>query len=322
MICCGRDVTEIAKELQISRASVYNVARRWATRFMEYERSLSPLKLGSTWQIDDMNRSLADKPSTVSERTLDEPLEVRTQKKKVRRSYWPINVEDEETRYWMSTVVAGRDNPPALEALARAIRLAGKFPDELKGDGYKTHLHAVAVLLPPSSNANFKTKEECFWHINKIERMNRTIRESVGKKAKRFRSLRFLRDVYEIARFHYNFIRPHQALGGRPPAYSAAGATSVFADFQDAVLRLAKKDQQERPQPLKEKPTHLTGQLDDYLFMTSLTAVKAVPAEAQKDPGDSKEEQRKAKASKNTLSTPTSGDSMSEEHDETAAGSP
>jgi hypothetical protein len=299
MICSGRDVTEIAKQLLISKASVYNAARRWATCFIEYEKSLSPLKkLGATWQIDDMNRRFADKHVTVSERTLDEPLDVRTQQKKRRRSCWPINLEDEETRYWMSTVVAGRDNPSALEALARAIRLAGKFPSELKGDAYKTQLHAVAVLLPRSTNVNFKTKEECFWHINKIERMNRTIRESVGKKAKRFRSLCFLRDVYEISRFHYNFIRPHQALGGRPPAYFAAGATFVFKDFEDAVLRLTKNDRQERMQPLKEKP-HLTGQLDDYLFLNPGTAVKAVPAEAQRD----------------------SDDSMSEEHDQ-AAGSP
>jgi len=266
LISKGMDVVDVADEVEVSCDSVYRVASKWADRFREYERSFTMKGIGDVWQLDDMYQRCANKDDTYRQLELDGSSKIIKKKDKV--VYWPTDVEDEKTRFCLSAVVGPRRNPIALEALGRAIHLAAKTPRELKADGYKTYLNAATAVLPPTCKVNFKTKKESFGHIDMIESMHRTLRRAIRKYTRRHRLLAFLRDVVEIVRFHYNFIRAHSSLGGHPPGYVAAGPAYVFKNFRDAVTRLAYAEMHrntEVTRAVTDRQVANTGQLDDYI---------------------------------------------------------
>jgi hypothetical protein len=273
------DVVDVADEVGISCDSVCRTVGEWAERFRRYERSLNLRGIGNVWQIDDMYQRFANKHKTLHQQHLDGSCETIKKRKKI--VYWPTNVQDERTRYWLSALVGPRGEAFALGALGRAVDLARKYPVELKGDGWKAWVYAACVLLPKNCKRNFKTKKESYGHIDLIERMHRTIRKPIRKHTRKHRSLDFLRDMMEIVRFWYNFIRRHMSLGGHQPAYFGAGPQYVFEEFLDAVERISYREMYRAGKVNREDGSaRVSGQLVSY----SETAAECTESKNRTEP--------------------------------------
>jgi hypothetical protein len=126
--------------------------------------------------------------------------------------------------------------------------------------------------------------------------MHRTIRKPIRKHTRKHRSLRFLRDIAEIVRFWYNFIRGHRSLGRHQPGYFAAGPQYVFGKFLDAVewLSYSEMFRAGKVDRVGDKP-RVPSQLGSY----SETARERAKS---KDPVE-------GKATDKTISTNTTGKS-------------
>jgi len=157
---------------------------------------------------------------------------------RIKRERWILNVVDEDTRYWLAAVASQRDKYAAIKALNSSIHRAKRLPETIKGDEFSAYPTACDAILPTSVARDFKSKNEAYGHINAVERLNRTLRKSLPKKKRRFRTLDALQNYLEIIRFDYNWIRSHRGLNGRTPA-EVAGVASLSENKWQSLITLA-----------------------------------------------------------------------------------
>lgn len=148
-------------------------------------------------------------------------------KKEGQKKYyeWIWNVMDAKTRYLLACeVTETRFKEDARQPLRKAKNAANKAPDAIVTDGLQAYKEAIkaeyyglgCVLNPHIRLKDFETKP----NNNILERLNGTFRE----RTKVVRSFDSSCDAEEFAtgmQTYYNYIRPHQGIGGMTPAQMA-----------------------------------------------------------------------------------------------------
>lgn len=139
---------------------------------------------------------------------------------------WIWNIMDSKTRYLLACkITKSRFTEDALIPLKDAKKNATKRPDVIVTDGLQAYRKAIKdqfydvgafIKNPHCRLKDFETKP----NNNIVERLNGTIRERL----KVMRSLSTTEGANEFGdamRVYYNYIRPHQALGGLTPSQKA-----------------------------------------------------------------------------------------------------
>nr|MDQ3969576.1 DDE-type integrase/transposase/recombinase [Thermoproteota archaeon] len=127
------------------------------------------------------------------------------------------NVMDRETRFLLASKVSeNRDANGSIAALQLAIKNANSnLPDAINTDAHRSYIDAVSKTFPTVYHIAKCGVNKPHANNNRIERLNGTLRERVkvqrGWKSKKSQ-------IAEGQRIHYNFVKPHQALGGETPA--------------------------------------------------------------------------------------------------------
>lgn len=218
-------------QLSLSRPTVQNLIEYNIPKLEEFERLSPKVQSGNTWQIDDMRQPLYKKGGD-------------------NRVSWVTNVLDEGTRYWISACVSpainesnesskcetekARSGSVSKEAIVDGLDRGFTRPEQVKCDGHGGHKKGVKQVLP-TTDINSKTKDEDFAHINQIERLHKTIRKTVPKSKKKFRSAESLRFRIKLLRQYYNFLRDHNSLEGETPAQAVGIETPDFNGFEDLI---------------------------------------------------------------------------------------
>jgi transposase-like protein len=203
------------EKVNMSSKSIFNIVSRAVKILLEFERYAPRRERAAVWQIDDTPQPFSKKK---------EPLR-RTNGKdtssRVNSFLWITNIFEEDSRYWLSTVVSDNRSYLNSEIATRlALQRAKYGPQLVKSDGYKGHVKGVRGALRHVEIIAITKKENYGW-INRIERLHQTMRSMAVKKRRHFRSVESLKITVEIVRINYNFLRPNGALLGSTPARKA-----------------------------------------------------------------------------------------------------
>jgi transposase-like protein len=159
---------------------------------------------------------------------------------------WLWNVMDAKTRYLLACqVTETRFTKDARIPLKKAKETANKFPDAIVTDGLQAYRDAIKaefyglndrILNPHVRLKDFETKP----NNNILERLNGTFRE----RTKVFRSLDNPVSAQEFVigmQTYYNYIRPHQGIGGLTPAQMANIPINLLGNRWKTMIEMAVK---------------------------------------------------------------------------------
>lgn len=164
------------------------------------------------------------------------------------RYVWLTNAFEEESKYWLAAHVSeprvrlskeSVDKPRGIEAtqdvLIKALSCGFPRPVELRCDGHREHIDGAYKTFPDTPIIS-RTKDEEYWFINPIERLQHSIRKFLNRIG-RMHTVETLRCLIELYRLYYNFIRPHKSksLGGETPARASGVSYPRFERFEDFI---------------------------------------------------------------------------------------
>lgn len=157
---------------------------------------------------------------------------------------WIWNIMDAKTRYLLACqVTETRYVKDARKPLHIAKELANKAPDAIVTDGLQAYRDAIKseywglsknILNPHIRLKDFETKP----NNNILERLNGTFRE----RTKVMRSLDSSVGAQEFVaglQTYYNYIRPHQGIGGMTPAQMANIPINLMGNRWETMIGLA-----------------------------------------------------------------------------------
>ena len=158
---------------------------------------------------------------------------------------WIWNVMDAKTRYLLACQVSEtRYINDARKPLRKAKEVAMNVPDAIVTDGlqaYKEAIKAEYYGLGRIQNPHIRLKDfETKPNNNILERLNGTFRE----RTKVMRSLDSAIGAEEFAtgmQTYYNYIRPHQGIGGMVPAQLANIPINLTGNRWETMIGLAVK---------------------------------------------------------------------------------
>ena len=158
---------------------------------------------------------------------------------------WIWNVMDAKTRYLLACqITETRFVKDARKPLKIAKEVANKAPDAIVTDGLQAYNEAIKaefyglgrIQNPHVRLKDFETKP----NNNIVERLNGTFRE----RTKVFRSLDSSVGAQEFVagmQTYYNYIRPHQGIGGLTPAQMANIPINLMGNRWETMIGLAVK---------------------------------------------------------------------------------
>jgi len=183
---------------------------RWIKKYIKLLAGYSEkykAEVGNIWHSDEMTAPIREK----GEKGYYE---------------WIWNLMDAETRFLLACRISKtREKADARKPLKDAKAKAKSRPDAIVTDGLQSYREAVKkefydknaqVKNPPFRYDNFQSKR----NNNIVERLNGTVRERL-KVMRGLDSSETAPDFAEGMAVYYNYIRPHQAIGGLTPAEMA-----------------------------------------------------------------------------------------------------
>ncbi len=193
--------------LNLGASSVYRWIQRYVPLVSGYVNSLAP-QISETWHADELFVKMKGG---------------QTIKGQTNIAYlW--DVMDWKTRFLLASRVSKfRDAISGERAFKEAIATShGSLPERIFTDAHQSYFDAVGFAFKGKNvkhiaKAGVKKPRS---NNNRIERLNDTLRERV-KVQRGWKSM--ATPLAEGQRIHYNFVKPHQALGGQTTRASRRG---------------------------------------------------------------------------------------------------
>ena len=185
--------------VNVSHVSVYSWIRKYVRLMASYLEQMRP-QLGDTWRTDEMYVKVKGNPK------------------------WLFAMMDDQTRFWIAQQVSERKGTSDVRPMFReAEAQAGKRPKVLISDG----AHNFETANRKEWYSKFKDRNTTHVrdirlggevHNNKMERLNGEVRdrEKVMRGLKRADT-----PILKGYQLFHNYVRPHEALGGRTPSEMA-----------------------------------------------------------------------------------------------------
>ena len=209
----GMSIKAIRRNLQQEYGNMPSTATiyEWILKYTQYAtdsiEGYQPKKIGDTWSADE----------TV--------LEIDGQ------NVWLWDIIDDKTRYLLATRLSrSRTTRDAQMLYDKAVKTAGKEPRTVITDKLASYLD----VRYGKDTEHIQSRPFALGdNTQKIERFHGTLKQ----RTKVMRGLKNIETAIDFVNgwlVHYNFFRPHQALGGKTPA-EAAGAEAPFKSWKDVV---------------------------------------------------------------------------------------
>lgn len=161
---------------------------------------------------------------------------------------WIWNVMDSKTRYLLACqITENRYVEDARKPLKTAKEVANRRPDAIVTDGLQSYQKAIKAefydISAPIQNPHIRLNDfQSHPNNNILERLNGTFRE----RTKVMRSLDSTASASEFVaglQTYYNYIRPHQGIGGLTPAQMANIPVNLTKNRWEMMIGLASAKQ-------------------------------------------------------------------------------
>lgn len=211
-------LAKIQRQLQLSygvkpdRMTIH----RWITRYSnKATKALNkmPIKVGATWVADETMIRLKEKRGS---------------------KQWFWDVIDDKTRFLLASHLSeGRTTKDAQTLMERAARRANRIPRVVITDKLAAYLDGVELVFGADTKHIRAKKLTAEPGTQLIERFHGTLKDrtKVMRSFMRKSTAKIVTDGWLV---HYNFFRPHPAIGGKTPA-QAAGVEAPFKSWKDVV---------------------------------------------------------------------------------------
>ena len=204
-------------------------------------------EVGGVYQVDEMMLHVRKENNQITMNP--ENKENHTHRSFDNHYSWLWNLMDSTTRFWIcSRLSQRRDTQAGVELLQEAKKRA-PLPKAFIHDGLRTYDEAYQkeyFTLSTPRIQNVRSIGSSHEGLNsKVERLNGTVRDretvmrglDTAKKSQ---------ELVDAMRIHYNFIRPHQAIGNQTPAEAAGinlqlGQNKVENLMRQAAIRQKRK---------------------------------------------------------------------------------
>ena len=194
-----RKISDHIKQ-QYNETVTHQTVYRWIQKYLKLikrrVKNFIP-RVSSTWHADDTVQNVRGKY----------------------RHQW--NLIDNKTRFFLATQMSkNRNATNAQKILDQGIAQAHTKPRTIITDGLASYTTAIK-RIKKNYPSRLSHKNNIHLHQNnRVERLNNTLRERT-KTMRGLHNMRSARRFAENYRLYYNFIRPHEALGGATPAEAA-----------------------------------------------------------------------------------------------------
>jgi putative transposase len=193
-----------------SDSTIYRWVSRFTKRALKDLNDYKPKDIGSIWVAD--------------ETTLD------IDGGKV----WFWDIIDSRTRFLLATHISRtRTTPDAQMLMKKAYDRAGKIPRVIYTDALRAYLDGIELQFGADAKHKQGSPFDIENNTNLIERFHGTLKD-------RTKIMRGLKDIKTAKLFtdgwllYYNYLRPHESLGGKTPA-QIAGVKYPYSNWQDIV---------------------------------------------------------------------------------------
>ncbi len=213
-------LAKIQRQLQLSygvkpdRMTIH----RWITQYSnKATKALNnvPIKVGATWVADETMLRLKEKGGS---------------------KQWFWDIIDDKTRFLLASHLSeGRTTKDAQTLMERATRRANKIPKVVITDKLAAYLNGIELVFGADTRHIRAKKLTAEPGTQVIERFHGTLKDrtKVLRSFMRKGTARIFTDGWLV---HYNFFRPHPAIGGKTPA-KAAGVDAPFKSWADVVKK-------------------------------------------------------------------------------------
>ena len=211
-------LAKIQRQLQLSygaspdRSTIY----KWIVRYSKKAaKTLSsvPIKTGSKWVADETMIKLKEKEGS---------------------KQWFWDIIDDKTRFLLASHLSeNRGTRDAQTLMERAAKRADKVPEVVITDKLASYLDGVELTFGAETRHLPAKRLTAKDGTQIIERFHGTFKDrtKVLRSFMRRSTAKIFTDGWLV---HYNFFRPHPAVGGKTPA-EAAKAKTPYKSWRDVV---------------------------------------------------------------------------------------
>jgi transposase-like protein len=193
----------------VSDVAIYKWIDRFTGAAIRETRDLHP-KVGDVWVCDETVLDIDGK------------------------NVWFWDIIDEKTRFLLASRVSlTRTSKDAESLMRKASERAGKIPQKIITDKLAAYLDGVEIAFGADTEHVRSKGFTVQPNTNLIERFHGTLKD----RTKVMRGLKNIESAIEFTEgwlVHYNFFRPHSALGDKTPA-EVAGLQSPYRNWADIV---------------------------------------------------------------------------------------
>lgn len=198
----AKEIGEIVKKtferngsgVNISKATVLNTIKKDCQFLSTFEYNLCHGTYSSVWEIDETFERLRGG-----------------------KTCYVFNVKAVDTKFWLVSYVSEKRTQLAQNiALTYAYERACYAPEIIRSDGFAPSLKKCIPELK-KCKINSISKKQDYACINNIERINRSMHETIPKRYCVY-SLEHLQSLAELRRLHYNFLQKHPTFPSATPS--------------------------------------------------------------------------------------------------------
>lgn len=229
-----------SRQVYISYGSVCRWIRKFNKVVQPYVDSFIPTQVGGVYQVDEMLLHVRKEDNDMN-MTLENK-ENHTNRKFDNHYSWLWNLMDSTTRFWICSRITQKRSTDDARVVFSDMKQRAPLPKAIIHDGLPSYDEAFQkevfkVHNPRIQNVrSIGSNEE---GLNpKVERLNGTVRDRETV-MRGLDSPEAAQELVDAMRIHYNFIRPHQAIGGQTPAEAAGINLNLGENKVESLMRQA-----------------------------------------------------------------------------------
>lgn len=192
-----------------STATIYEWIQKYTQYATDSIKGYSPKNIGDTWLADETVLNIDG------------------------QDLWLWDIIDDKTRFLLATRLSrSRTKQDAQMLIDRAIKKAGKHPKLVITDKLASYLDVSYGKGVEHRQGGIARVED---NTQKIERFHETLKQRT-KVMKGLKNLESAHDFIDGWLVHYNYLRPHEALGDKTPA-EVAGVEYPYKNWADIIRK-------------------------------------------------------------------------------------
>lgn len=229
-----------AYSFEIDNSSICRWIRKFNATVQPYVDSFVPAQVGGVYHVDEMLLHVR-KENNEANMTLENK-ENHTNRKFDNHYSWLWNLMDSTTRFWICSRITQKRSTNDARSVFAEMKSRAPLPKAIVHDGLPSYDEAYQKELyakPYPRVQNVRSIGSNEKGLNpKVERLNGTVRDRETV-MRGLDNADAAQELMNAMRIHYNFIKPHSAIGGQTPAEAAGINLNLGENKVENLMRQA-----------------------------------------------------------------------------------